>query len=219
MLSTGGGDFRLPADLIAQLLLQRRLQWAMTAASSLLEATDEITQAGSKRNWPNAALIQAKRLNHGEDFLEVARALLTQSMKSNSTGVCRILQSLYSFLLKWDPDCLRQDFQDLSCITIDRRLTKDDIDYGQVPFCSANKKRIRRRPSWIAMSAVEKSKCSSRLERDRPGLPAGSAETGHCDKGAKPLPFGLGVTVGSEADITFPSYLQELVATINYRSF
>lgn len=140
MLATGR-DSRFPADLIAQLLIQMRLQEAISVASSLLEVSEGIQPAGNTRKTPSAALVQAKRRNHGEDFVNVAGVLVSRSMKPRSAEACRLLQTLNSFLLKWDPECLPQDIH----LVKSMRLTQDDSGL-RLPFWPAQS-RIHRRPS------------------------------------------------------------------------
>ena len=149
MLATGR-DYRLPADLIAQLLLQMRLQEAMSVACSLLEVSEGKQPPGDTRKIPSAALVQAKRRNRGEDFVNVAQVLTSRTTNPSSAEACRLLQSLYSFLLKWDPECLPQDVH----IVKSKRAARDDSGM-RLPFRS-DQSRIHRRPSATSTATASK---------------------------------------------------------------
>lgn len=134
-------DSRFPADLISQLLLQMRLQEAMSVASMLLETSEDNPPVDSYGKLQKSALVQAKRRNHGEDFVKVAGVLVNHNMKQNSAEAYRLIQSLYSFLLKWDPVSLPKEAHRAES----KQVAQDDIDLHG-PFCSAQT-RIHRRPS------------------------------------------------------------------------
>ena len=142
-------DYRLPADRISHLLAQCRLMDAMKTASLLIEASDEQNQpSGNQQNGPSAALIHAKSNNPGEAFLEIAKKGLAVSFrKRTSATLCRLLQSVDSFLVKWDPDCLKKAVLEAQK---QKKLTKDDMDCCGAWLPPSKRNRLQRRSSWIA---------------------------------------------------------------------
>jgi len=152
-LLSSRNDYRFPAALISQLLSQGRLIEAMSAASSVLQASDMSSSNGSSsmRDRPSAGLVQARRLNPGEDFLALAMTRLgaIRHHPSDSNGhLARLFESVYSFLTRWDPQYL----QTISPKTVSpRRLQDDTVIVSSIYL----KKRMSRRSSWTCTTIIE----------------------------------------------------------------
>lgn len=115
-------------------------------------------------------LAKARVLFRGEDFfavaLEMDRRRITTAKQLDKTGndPSHLLQSLYSFLLRWNPRCMERR-ESLISATYQRRIL--DQEEGEGSFASSSSRLehlMKRRPSWISSTIVEKQ--SSLINRD-----------------------------------------------------
>ncbi|CAB9505526.1 expressed unknown protein [Seminavis robusta] len=138
-------DYRYPSCLISLLLQHSQLHEALVAASELLDSFHSHQQTSFKTRRKIAALIYARKCNGGDNFLNVANALWNCDLEATTSDRCAMLQSMFSFLSKWDP-------RRVATISKGRGFKTSDDIFELMEGSEARTKFLSRRPSCSALA-------------------------------------------------------------------
>ena len=175
-------DGLLVCHIIGRLLRRRQLLHAMDICVGLLLSSSEFPvpdeEIISEKNKPSLEaptlsnsrriLILARRMFRGHDFFQVAALELLEpaqgqkldyvdSLKSKQikNGTCHsLLQSIYSFLLQWQPRCL-QPSETADTARLFRQRIQQEEGTEDLWRTIGGTERMKRRSSWEASESID----------------------------------------------------------------